>query len=314
MDLFSVAPCRSQGYRRGHRHLFPAPGVAGVSDAAEELVRELATRAVPHVAGRARRRRGVRLSGPRAAAGALTREEPEADRNPGEPEELAAPRHHAAHQARLKFLRIVFAPDWQDRVELLTSIRPGVPRGARCRASAMARSSAQWPVVAPLPCCAAAAPALLFRSVPCHALPRSARTPHAVTGLCRVAALRVRAMDTQNQVGQRLRADLARLAAVLNSASSKGFTTRTQIANHVCDAFALHDARGPGASVRVAARLWLRLRPRAPLRCRRHGDDDLLRAGRENSSIAWRRPPMFQARSARCASFHWCVSRATSNA
>ena len=51
-------------------------------------------------------------------------------------------------------------------------------------------------------------------------------------------------MEVQNQVGRRLRADLARLHDVLNSAASQGIDSLARVADRVCDAFYLHDARG----------------------------------------------------------------------
>ena len=52
------------------------------------------------------------------------------------------------------------------------------------------------------------------------------------------------AVEVQNQVGRRLRADLARLHNVLDSAASQGVGTLGRVADRVCDAFNLSDARG----------------------------------------------------------------------
>ena len=51
-------------------------------------------------------------------------------------------------------------------------------------------------------------------------------------------------MAVQNQVGRRLRADLARLHEVLNSAASQGVDSLARVADRVCDGFDLHDTRG----------------------------------------------------------------------
>ena len=51
-------------------------------------------------------------------------------------------------------------------------------------------------------------------------------------------------MEVQNQVGRRLRADLGRLHDVLNRAASQGVGTLGRVADRVCDAFNLSDARG----------------------------------------------------------------------
>ena len=51
-------------------------------------------------------------------------------------------------------------------------------------------------------------------------------------------------MEVQNQVGRRLRADLARLHEVLNSAASQGVDSLARVADRVCDGFDLHDTRG----------------------------------------------------------------------
>ena len=51
-------------------------------------------------------------------------------------------------------------------------------------------------------------------------------------------------MEVQNQVGRRLRADLARVRGVLDSAAHQGITSLGQVADRVCDAFALRDGRG----------------------------------------------------------------------
>ena len=51
-------------------------------------------------------------------------------------------------------------------------------------------------------------------------------------------------MEVQNQVGRSLRANLARLRDVLDSAASQGTTSLGQVADRVCDAFDLRDSRG----------------------------------------------------------------------
>ena len=51
-------------------------------------------------------------------------------------------------------------------------------------------------------------------------------------------------MEVQNQVGRRLRANLSRLHDVVNSAGSQGMTSLGRLADRVCDAFDLRDARG----------------------------------------------------------------------
>ena len=50
-------------------------------------------------------------------------------------------------------------------------------------------------------------------------------------------------MEAQNQVGRSLRADLARLRGVLDSATSQGITSLGQVADRVCEAFNLRDGR-----------------------------------------------------------------------
>ena len=51
-------------------------------------------------------------------------------------------------------------------------------------------------------------------------------------------------MEVQNQVGRSLRANLARLRGVLDSATSQGLTSLGQVADRVCEAFHLRDGRG----------------------------------------------------------------------
>ena len=51
-------------------------------------------------------------------------------------------------------------------------------------------------------------------------------------------------MEVQNQVGRRLRTDLARVRGVLDSAAHQGITNLGQLADRVCDAFDLRDGRG----------------------------------------------------------------------
>ena len=51
-------------------------------------------------------------------------------------------------------------------------------------------------------------------------------------------------MEVQNQVGRSLRANLARVHDVLNSATSQGITSLGQLADRVCEAFDLRDGRG----------------------------------------------------------------------
>ena len=51
-------------------------------------------------------------------------------------------------------------------------------------------------------------------------------------------------MEVQNQVGRSLRANLARLRDVLDSAAAQGTTSLGQVADRVCDAFDLRDGRG----------------------------------------------------------------------
>ena len=51
-------------------------------------------------------------------------------------------------------------------------------------------------------------------------------------------------MEVQNQVGRRLRTDLARVRSVLDSAAHQGITSLGQLADRVCDAFDLRDGRG----------------------------------------------------------------------
>ena len=51
-------------------------------------------------------------------------------------------------------------------------------------------------------------------------------------------------MEVKNQVGRSLRADVARVCVVLDSAASQGITSLGQLADRVCEAFDLRDGRG----------------------------------------------------------------------
>ena len=51
-------------------------------------------------------------------------------------------------------------------------------------------------------------------------------------------------MEVQNQVGRKLRANLADVRVVLDSAASQGVTSLGQLADRVCEALDLRDGRG----------------------------------------------------------------------
>ena len=111
------------------------------------------------------------------------------------------------------------------------------------------RRNRRWPP--PVPRAAtggAASPRRSHRAPRAAASPRRApspaRAPQLLAELHEATALPCVAVEVQNQVGRRLRADLARLHNVLDSAASQGVGTLGRVADRVCDAFNLSDARG----------------------------------------------------------------------